>query len=142
MPEEHVRRLLTELKSLGPSLSNGGEFGDGLSSGAARVLEILRDVGSCTVPHLARARASSSLWILRPCKPLGMFQKRGLRFIFVSLEHLIGLKLKAWRYKDRLHINHLLDSGVAFDEAKLSTILEPHHLLQRWKQLLAERTES
>ena len=60
-------------------------------------------------------------------------------FWVVTLEHLIALRLRAWRYKDRLHINHLLDSGVAWDEARLSQTLERHALGPRWQQLLEER---
>ena len=60
-------------------------------------------------------------------------------FCVVALEHLIALKLKAWRYKDRLHINHLLDSAVDVDEAKLFQILQRHSLGPRWQQLLEER---
>jgi len=52
---------------------------------------------------------------------------------------LIALKLRAWRYKDQLHINHLLDSGVVLDKAKLTPILERHLLRERWQQLLPER---
>jgi predicted nucleotidyltransferase len=68
--------------------------------------------------------------------------EKGIRFFVVTLEHLVALKLKTWRYKDRLHINHLLDSGVPLDQANLSSILERHQLEQRWKQLLAERKPS
>jgi len=65
--------------------------------------------------------------------------EKDIPFFVVTLEHLIALKLGAWRYKDRLHINHLLDSGVALDKARLSPILERHRLEGRWRQLLAER---
>jgi hypothetical protein len=65
--------------------------------------------------------------------------EKGIPFFVVTLEHLVALKLRAWRYKDRLHINHLLDSGVALDRIKLSAILQRHLLEQRWQQLLAER---
>lgn len=63
----------------------------------------------------------------------------GVEFFVVTVEHLIAMKLKAWRYKDRLHINHLLDSGVSPNEDKLSAILERHGLASRWAQLLTER---
>ena len=63
----------------------------------------------------------------------------GVQFFVVTVEHLIAMKLKAWRYKDRLHINHLLDSGISPDEGKLSSILERHGLASRWAQLLTER---
>jgi hypothetical protein len=65
--------------------------------------------------------------------------EKGTPFFVVALEHLIALKLDAWRYKDRLHINHLLDSKVNVDEAKLFSILERYKLTERWKQLLAAR---
>jgi hypothetical protein len=68
--------------------------------------------------------------------------EKGVPFFVVALEHLIALKLGAWRYKDRLHVNHLLDSGVALHEARLSQILERHQLTQRWEQLLAERART
>lgn len=68
--------------------------------------------------------------------------EKGVPFFVVTLEHLIALKLSAWRYKDRLHINHLLDSGASVDKAKLSLILERHQLGQRWQHLLAERAQS
>jgi hypothetical protein len=68
--------------------------------------------------------------------------ERGTQFFIITLEHLIALKLKAWRYKDRLHINHLLDSSVTLDKAKLAPILERHDLVQRWKQFQAERAVS
>jgi len=67
--------------------------------------------------------------------------EKGIPFFVVTIEHLVALKLRAWRYKDRLHINHLLDSGVALDKAKLSAILERHALERRWEQLLAERAK-
>ena len=66
----------------------------------------------------------------------------GVGFFVVTLEHLIALKLKAWRYKDRLHINHLLDCGVNPNQAELSAILERHGLQNRWAQLLSERARS
>lgn len=66
----------------------------------------------------------------------------GVEFFVVTLEHLIAMKLKAWRYKDRLHINHLLDSGLSPDPARLSSILERYRLEGRWAQLLAERARS
>jgi hypothetical protein len=62
-----------------------------------------------------------------------------VQFFVVTLEHLIAMKLRAWRYKDRLHINHLLDSGLNPDRARLASILERHGLESRWRQLLAER---
>jgi len=65
--------------------------------------------------------------------------EKGISFFVVTLEHLIALKLRAWRYKDRLHINHLLDSGVHLATSRLESILERHQLEQRWQQLLAER---
>jgi hypothetical protein len=68
--------------------------------------------------------------------------EKGTPFFVVTLEHLIALKLKAWRYKDRLHINHLLDSSVLVDQPKLSSILQRYQLAQRWEQLLAERAAS
>jgi hypothetical protein len=74
---------------------------------------------------------------LRMAAPV--FEKT-IPFFVVTLEHLIALKLRAWRYKDKLHINHLLESGVALDQARLSPILERHRLNDRWLQLLAERT--
>jgi hypothetical protein len=66
--------------------------------------------------------------------------EKAVPFFVVTLEHLIALKLRAWRYKDRLHINHLLESGVALDSARLLPILGRHNLEHRWNQLLAERT--
>jgi len=63
----------------------------------------------------------------------------GIQFFVVTLEHLIALKLKAWRYKDRLHINHLLDSGAMPDQTRLVLVLERHGLRERWAQFLAER---
>jgi hypothetical protein len=68
--------------------------------------------------------------------------EKGVPFRVVTAEHLIALKLSAWRYKDRLHINHLLDSEVALDQSKLTAILGRHELDARWKQLLAERAKS
>lgn len=65
--------------------------------------------------------------------------EKDVPFHVVTLEHLIALKLRAWRYKDRLHINHLLDSEVAVDEASLLLILQRHSLGLRWQQLLKER---
>ena len=65
--------------------------------------------------------------------------EKGILFFVVTLEHLIALKLGAWRYKDRLHVSHLLDSGAAVDIAKLVAILDRHGLRQRWQQLLSER---
>jgi hypothetical protein len=65
--------------------------------------------------------------------------ERGVRFSIVTLEYLIALKLRAWRYKDRLHINHLLDSGATPENEMLNTILDLHGLTERWQQLLAER---
>jgi hypothetical protein len=52
------------------------------------------------------------------------------------------LKLRTWRYKDRLHISHLLDSGVTVDGPKLKAILLAFQLEQRWTQLLAERAQA
>jgi len=66
----------------------------------------------------------------------------GIPFFVVSLEYLIALKLKAWRYKDRLHISHLLDSGISLDQGKLFSILQRYQLADRWKQLLSERGSS
>ena len=66
----------------------------------------------------------------------------GTRFYMVTLEHLIAMKLKAWRYKDRLHINHLLDSGAKPDSALLGSILARYGLQDRWSQLLGERERS
>jgi hypothetical protein len=65
--------------------------------------------------------------------------ERGVPFFIVTLENLIALKLRAWRYKDRLHVNHLLDSGAIPDNAKLAAILTRHHLTERWQRLLSER---
>ena len=65
--------------------------------------------------------------------------EKGIPFFVITLEYLIALKLRAWRYKDQLHINHLLDSGVVLDKAKLTPILERHLLRERWQQLLPER---
>ena len=65
--------------------------------------------------------------------------EKGTPFFVVTPEHLIALKLRAWRYKDRLHINHLLDSDVALDEVRLLSILQRHQLQARWQQLLDER---
>jgi hypothetical protein len=56
--------------------------------------------------------------------------EKGVPFRVVTAEYLIALKLSAWRYKDRLHINHLLDSEVALDKARLSAILARHQLEQ------------
>jgi len=66
----------------------------------------------------------------------------GVGFFVVTLEHLIAMKLKAWPYKDRLHINHLLDSGQNPNPTALSSILERYGLENRWAQLLAERGRS
>ena len=66
--------------------------------------------------------------------------EKGISFSVVTLEFLIALKLRAWRYKDRLHINHLLDSGVVPDNGKLEPILKRHNLGQRWQELLSERS--
>jgi hypothetical protein len=68
--------------------------------------------------------------------------EKGVPFVVVTVEHLMALKLSAWRYKDRLHINHLLDSSVALDKSKLEDILLRHNLQQRWQQLLAEKEKS
>ena len=68
--------------------------------------------------------------------------EKDVPFFVVTLEHLLALKLRAWRYKDRLHINHLLDSEVPLDKSRLSNILERHQLKQRWQQLLNDRSES
>jgi hypothetical protein len=68
--------------------------------------------------------------------------EKGIPFFIVTIEYLIALKLNAWRYKDRLHINHLLDSGVSLDQPKLSSILQRHQLGHHWKQLMAERSSS
>jgi hypothetical protein len=66
----------------------------------------------------------------------------GVQFFVVTLEHLIAMKLKAWRYKDRLHINHLLDSGLSPDQGRLSSILQRYDLESRWTELLTERARS
>jgi len=66
----------------------------------------------------------------------------GIRFFVVTLEHLIAMKLNAWRYKDRLHINHLLDSGLNPNESRLLSILQRYGLETRWAQLLTERARS
>jgi hypothetical protein len=66
----------------------------------------------------------------------------GIPFFVVSIEYLIALKLKVWRYKDRLHVSHLLDSGISLDQGKLSSILQRYQLADRWKQLLPERGSS
>ena len=71
-----------------------------------------------------------------------VFRKGRSFFRCNLLQHLIALKLRAWRYKDRLHISHLLDSGVTLDNTKLSPILQRYHLEQRWVQLLAEEVRS
>jgi len=63
----------------------------------------------------------------------------GVGFFVVTLEHLVAMKLKAWRYKDRLHINHLLDCGLEPDPARFSSILERYGIETRWAQLLMER---
>jgi hypothetical protein len=68
--------------------------------------------------------------------------EKGIPFSVVSLEYLIALKLNAWRYKDRLHISHLLDSGVNVDETRLTEILRRHQLERRWQQLVAERPQN
>jgi hypothetical protein len=65
--------------------------------------------------------------------------ERNVPFLVVTLEYLIALKVRAWRYKDRLHLNHLLDSGAMPDSAKLGVILSRHNLANRWQELLAER---
>ena len=69
-------------------------------------------------------------------------REAGVEFFVVTLEHLIAMKLKAWRYKDRLHINHLLDSGLNPNAAQLLAILERHDLKGRWAELMAERARS
>lgn len=53
-------------------------------------------------------------------------------FWVVDLEHLIALKLSANRPKDRLHIEHLLGSGVVPDAGKLNAILQRYGLNERW----------
>ena len=63
-----------------------------------------------------------------------------LQITVVTLEHLIAMKLKAGRYKDRLHINHLLESGAMPQAAVLAPILQRYGLAQRWDRLLAERS--
>jgi hypothetical protein len=65
--------------------------------------------------------------------------EKGTSFFIITLEYLIALKLRAWRYKDRLHVNHLLDSRVSLNQGTLSSILRQHQLESRWNQLLAER---
>jgi hypothetical protein len=65
--------------------------------------------------------------------------EKGVPFLVVSLEHLIATKLRAGRYKDKLHLNHLLDSGAAPDTGRLSAILQRHQLHSAWAQFLAER---
>lgn len=66
----------------------------------------------------------------------------GVGFFVVTLEHLLAMKLRAWRYKDRLHINHLIDCGLNPNQARLSAILERYGLGTRWSQLLMERDRS
>jgi hypothetical protein len=68
--------------------------------------------------------------------------EKGVPFFVVTIEHLIALKLAAGRYKDRLHISHLLDSGVTVDGPKLKATLLAFQLEQRWTQLLAERAQA
>ena len=67
--------------------------------------------------------------------------EKGVPFYVVTVEHLIAMKLNAWRYKDRLHINHLLESGVSVDKTKLFEILQRYQLEQRWEQLQSERAK-
>lgn len=66
-------------------------------------------------------------------------QERGMPFFIVTPEYLVALKLRAWRYKDRLHLSHLLDSGLVLNSEQLSRILHRYDLEERWSQLLAER---
>ena len=65
--------------------------------------------------------------------------EKGVPFYVVTAEHLVVMKLKAWRYKDRLHISHLLDSGVSLDKTRLAVVLERDQLEPRWKQLQEDR---
>lgn len=68
--------------------------------------------------------------------------EHGISFFVIAPEYLVALKLRAWRYKDRLHVSHLLDSGLSLDQSRLARILERHQLGERWKQLLSERHSS
>ena len=68
--------------------------------------------------------------------------ENGVRFFIVTPEYLAALKLRAWRYKDRLHVSHLLDSGISLDQVKLSNILQRYQLADRWKQLVSGRVSS
>ena len=68
--------------------------------------------------------------------------EKGVAFHVVTVEHLVAMKLKAWRYKDRLHISHLLDSGVVLDTTTFPAILQRYQLDERWKQLQADRAKS
>jgi hypothetical protein len=68
--------------------------------------------------------------------------ENGTPFFIVTAEYLVALKLRAWRYKDRLHVSHLLDSGLNLDQGRLARILQRRQLGDRWKQLLSERGSS
>jgi hypothetical protein len=68
--------------------------------------------------------------------------EHGTPFFIVAPEYLVALKLMAWRYKDRLHVSHLLDSGLSLDQGRLTRILERQQLRDRWKQILSDRDSS
>jgi hypothetical protein len=54
--------------------------------------------------------------------------------------HLIAVALQTNRPKDRLKIEHLLESGrEPLDEELLEVILQKHGLEGRWKKFLAGR---
>jgi hypothetical protein len=67
--------------------------------------------------------------------------EKGMPFYVVTVEHLVAMKLNAWRYKDRLHINHLLDSEISLDKTTMLEILKRYQLEKRWEQLQAERAK-
>ena len=58
-----------------------------------------------------------------------------------SAEHAIAIALQTNRAKDRLKIEHLLEtSREPHDEQRLSEILERHGLTDRWKRFLEMRS--
>jgi hypothetical protein len=62
-------------------------------------------------------------------------------FCVVTLEHLIAMKLRAGRPKDRLHINHMLRSGAQPDQQRLLDILRRHELTEHWARFQAQEAE-
>lgn len=67
--------------------------------------------------------------------PVGRQQTR----VFTA-EHAVAVALQTYRAKDRLKIEHLLETGRdPLDETRLTAILRRHGLEERWKKFLDAR---